>query len=231
MQKLESERAYKILFENILSGRITQDTPLSERKLSDELGIGRTPIREALHHLARDRVVEMVPAKGTFVRRISLKEIHDIFEVRCSLESMAAFLAAIHGPSPELSEYGSIFREMITAFDNKDPNEMSNVGENFHREVIRTADNEMLLSITDSLRIQFQIAFNLPRHYDTSWVKQSVIEHLGILESIENRDDTLAQKLMHEHLTGGLETRMCIMRRFKDMQSPVFYPAGQNRKD
>ena len=136
--------------------------------------------------------------RGTFVRRTSLKEIHDIFEVRCGLESMAAFLAAIHGPSPELSEYGPIFRKMITAFDNKDPNVMSNIGGKFHREVIRTADNATLLSITDSLRIQFQIAFKLPRHYDTSSVKQSVIEHLRILESIENRDDALAQKLMHK---------------------------------
>lgn len=63
MQKLESERAYKILLESLLCGRITQDAPLSERRLADEFGIGRTPIREALRHLARDGVVEMVPAK------------------------------------------------------------------------------------------------------------------------------------------------------------------------
>ena len=231
MQKLESERAYKILLEGILSGRMTHGAPLSERKLADELGIGRTPVREALRYLVRDGVVEISPGRGTFVRRISLKEIHDIFEVRCGLESMAAFFAATRGPSSRLSEFGPIFREIIADFDSKDTNVMSKIGEKFHREVIRAADNETLLNITCSLRLQYHIAFKLPRHYDTSWIKQSVNEHQSILESIENHDGALAKKLMYKHLNEGLEIRMHIISNLKGIEQSMLFSVEQEETD
>ena len=95
--QLERDRAYRGLLELILGGEVDLDTPLSERKLADSLEIGRTPVREALRDLARDGILEVQPARGTFVRPLTIEDVQEIYEVRHSLEGLAARLAIESG--------------------------------------------------------------------------------------------------------------------------------------
>ena len=210
--QLERDRAYQGLLDLIIGGGVDPDTPLSERKLAVSLEIGRTPLREALRYLARDGILEVRPARGTFVRHLSIEDVQEIYEVRHSLEGMAAFLAAERGPTPELEAYGPIFRGMIDDPRVHDPSEIYETGAVFHLEVFRSARNRQLLKIYEPLRLRFRVALGLPRYYDHDRVRESVNEHLAILEATERGDGQAAQRLICDHLTKGLEVRTRIFR-------------------
>lgn len=205
--QLERDRAYRGLLDLILGGGVGLDTPLSERKLAESLEIGRTPVREALRDLARDGIIEVRPARGTFVRPLSIEDVQEIYEVRYSLEGMAALLAVERGPTPELKAYGPKFRDMIDNPRAHDPAETYEMGAEFHLEVFRSARNRQLLKIYEPLRLRFRVAFGLPRYYDHDRIYESVSEHLAILEAIESGDGQAAQRLIRDHLSKGLETR------------------------
>jgi DNA-binding GntR family transcriptional regulator len=208
--QLERDRAYRGLLDLILDGGVDLDAPLSERKLADSLDIGRTPVREALRDLARDGVLEVQPARGTFVRPLSIEDVQEIYEVRYSLEGMAALLAVERGPTPELIAYGAKFRDVIDNPRDHDPEETYETGAEFHLEVFRSARNRQLLKIYEPLRLRFRVAFGLPRHYDQDRIYESVHEHLAILETIEGGDGQAAQRLIRGHLSKGLEIRIRI---------------------
>jgi DNA-binding GntR family transcriptional regulator len=218
---LERDRAYRLLLDLILGGKIDADTPLSERKLADMLDMGRTPVREALRNLVRDGVLEARPARGTFVCELSMEDVQEIYEVRYALEGMAAYLAAERGPTEELLVYGPKFRNMAAAPETFDPVEEYELGAEFHLEVFRSAQNRNLLQMYEPLRIRFAVALGLPQHYDHERVRQSVSEHLEILVAIEAGEGTKAQQLICNHLAEGLEARMRIFKSLHRYEAPV----------
>ena len=210
---LERDRAYRGLMDMIVSGGIDPSAPLSERKLADTLEVGRTPMREALRDLARDGVLEVWPARGTFVRQLSLIDVQEIYEVRYSLEGSAAFLAAERGSSPALRAYGANFRSMIIGELAENPSEIYDTGAEFHTEIFRAARNKQLLQVYEPIRLRFRIAFERPRYYDHTRVRETVGEHLEILNAIEAGKGDAARKLICAHLTKGLEARMALLKR------------------
>ena len=213
--QLERHKAYRRVLDLIIGGEIDANAPLSERKLSNFLQIGRTPIREALRDLVRDGVLEVHPARGTFVRELSLNDMREIYEVRHALEGLAAFLAAERGPTEALAAFGPMFEDMM-----RDPGEFEaetiyGRGVDFHLEVFHAAGNQNLLAVYEPIRLRFKIAFGLPQIYDRGRVEESIAEHLNVLRAIEAGDGAQAQKLICDHLTAGLLGRMKI---FEDLQ-------------
>jgi DNA-binding GntR family transcriptional regulator len=209
--RFEREWAYHGLVEFIMSGIANPDEPLSERKFADSLEIGRTPVREAMRDLVRDGLLEVSPARGTYVRSFTTQEVCELYEVRQGLEGLAAELAAQRGATPELKAYGPLFRHTLEHPDNHDPEEVYDTGARFHLDLCRAAGNRQLLSIYQPLRLRFQLALALPRYFDHARVHESVAEHLGILEAIEAGDSSAARRLICEHLTRGVEVRTRIV--------------------
>ncbi len=222
---LEKKKAYDRLLETILAGAFAGDTPLSERKLSESLGIGRTPVREAIKDLVREGVLEAHPTRGTFVRPLTLRDVQEIYQVRYAIEGLAAFLAAERGPTSELSEYGPAFREIIADPKRTDVPQIYDHGAEFHVEVFRCAGNRNLLEIYRPIRLRFRIALGMPRHHQPERVFETVREHLEILEAINARDGELAQKLMCEHLQKGLEVRTRLFQS-RSEYAPTAIPMG-----
>lgn len=208
--QFERDRAYQGLLDLIMSGGIDPSAPLSERKLAETLEIGRTPVREALRDLVRDGVLDVRPARGTYVRRLTADDVREIYQVRQGLEGMAALLAAERGPTPELAAYGPLFRRTIERPREHDPEETYETGARFHTEIFRAAGNRQLLEIYGPLRLRFRLALGLPRFYDHDRVYASVEEHLAILDAIEAGDGAAAQRLMCAHLSKGSEVRLRI---------------------
>ena len=198
----------------ILEGGLAANAPLSERKLAESLNVGRTPVREALRSLARDGVVEVRPARGTFVRQFSANDMREIYQVRQPLEGLAARLAAENGPTPELEAYGAAFRETIDDLDSVDLKRTHDHGAAFHLEVFRAAANGYLLKTYEPMRLKFGTAMRLPRHFDHDRVRTAVSEHLDIYEAIERGDGDGAERYMCAHLAQGLTARIRI---FKDL--------------
>src|SRR5262245_17401579 len=209
--RFERERAYRGIVDFLLSGIARPEEPLSERKLSDSLEIGRTPVREALRDLARDGLLDVSPARGTYLRTFTADDVREIYEVRQGLEGLAAELAARQGPTSELQAYGPLFRRMIKNPGRHDAKETYDTGARFHLDLFRAAGNRQLISIYEPLRLRFQLALALPRFFDHQRVQQSVVEHLSILEAIERKDGALARRRICSHLAKGVEARVRIL--------------------
>jgi DNA-binding GntR family transcriptional regulator len=199
------DRVYNALRAAIMSMDIysSEDPPrLDERSLADDLGVSRTPIREALLRLAQEGLVEMIPRKGTFVARKSKQEILEMISVWAALESMAARLATQVASDAEIGE----LRELFVTFEGeKGPqahiDEYSDTNIRFHQKIISLSKSELLKQMTDSLFVHMR-AIRAQTITERDRADRSIIDHLHIIEAIEARDTELAERLVREHSFG-----------------------------
>lgn len=213
---LQRDTAYEQLLNLILSGAIPHDQSLSERKLAETLALGRTPVREAIRALARDGILETHSARGTFVKNITIEQIHELFEVRQALEPYAAFLAAKRGPTPALSSYRKFFEKTKRTRVSDNLAATYETGVEFHVEIVRAARNAVLLELYLPLRLRYRLAMRLAVYYDKMWVLDGMSDHLAILDAIEAHDGNAAQRLMHEHLSRSYDSKRKILSGLRD---------------
>jgi len=207
----DRERAYTRIKGLIASGVIPSDEAISERSLAIQLGLGRTPVREALKAFARDGLLEVVPMRGTFLRRPTIDEVREIYEIRLAIEGMAACLVAQRGVTPDLAA----FRKQLSSFrGRRDPDSIEilhRTGWDFHEAIVRATGNQRMLQTYETLRLPI-MALRSGRPVGAERAMKSLREHLAILDAIENRDEALAQSRMMKHLAGVLEARTRVPR-------------------
>ncbi len=199
------DRVYNALRTAIMSMDIyaSEEPPrLDERSLADDLGVSRTPIREALSRLAQEGLVEMIPRKGTFVTRKSKQEILEMISVWAALESMAARLATQVASDSEIGELRKLF---VTFGGENGPqahiDEYSDTNIRFHQKIISLSKSELLKQMTDSLFVHMR-AIRAQTITERDRADRSIIDHLHIIEAIEARDTELAERLVREHSFG-----------------------------
>ena len=188
---------------DIYSGN--QAPKLDERRLAEDLGVSRTPIREALSRLAQEGLVEMIPRRGTFVARKSKQEILEIISVWAALESMAARLATQVATDEEIGQ----LRRLFVTFEG--PNrpqaridEYSDTNIQFHQRIIALSKSELLKKMADSLFVHMR-AIRAQTITERDRADRSIIDHLHIIEAIEARNTELAERLVREHSFGLAE--------------------------
>jgi DNA-binding GntR family transcriptional regulator len=175
---------------------------LDERRLAEDLGVSRTPIREALSRLAQDGLVEMIPRRGTFVARKSKQEILEIISVWAALESMAARLATQNASDAEIGQLRKLF---VTFEEQNEPrahiDEYSDTNIRFHQRIIALSKSELLKKTADALFVHMR-AIRARTITERDRADRSIIDHLHIIEAIEARDTELAERLVREHSFG-----------------------------
>ena len=188
---------------DIYSGN--QAPKLDERRLAEDLGVSRTPIREALSRLAQEGLVEMIPRRGTFVARKSKQEILEIISVWAALESMAARLATEVATDEEI---GQLRRLFVTFEGSTGPqariDEYSDTNIQFHQRIIALSKSELLKKMADSLFVHMR-AIRAQTITERDRADRSIIDHLHIIEAIEARNTELAERLVREHSFGLAE--------------------------
>ncbi len=195
------DHIYDVLKEGITSMNIYADDAdlrLEERKMSEQLGISRTPIREALARLEQEGFVEIQPRKGVFIKRKSLEEVLEMITVWAALESMAARLATVHATDKEI---GSLRR--LAAQYGKDEaaahlDEYSEANITFHQRILELSKCGMLKDIADGLFLHMR-AIRSRAISEGDRISRSVVDHMHIIEAIERRDADLACDLVREH--------------------------------
>ncbi len=205
-----SADAYIVIRDLIVSGQITAGSSLSERTLSERLGISRTPIREAIRALVNEGLVEVVPMRGTFVCQLSVRDLSEINEVRHALEGMAAYLAAKKGASAALRGCAAVMEKMLSD-DPLDVDQAQQAGWEFHDAVFLCADNERLATMYRSLRAQSGLALQRIKHYDAARSRQALQEHLEIYRAIEQGQAEQAQQAVWFHLSNAMEARLQVL--------------------
>ncbi|MCW2308499.1 GntR family transcriptional regulator [Rhodobium gokarnense] len=206
--EFERDRAYHRLIDLIFSAKLDPAKPLSERKLAERLDMGRMPVREALRQLEREGVVEVKPARGTFVRQLTSEDLVDTYRVRAALECLGSELAAKNGVTPALKAHGSTLRMMAQDSSAFTTREIDDAGTVFHERLMDASGSAALCESVRLLRMRSRLVFHLPRYYDHDLARETLQEHIAILEAVENRHSQHASELMAAHLSRGLDLRI-----------------------
>jgi DNA-binding GntR family transcriptional regulator len=197
--RLVAERAYVDLRDRIVTLQLPPGTVVREDELMKELGIGRTPLREAVKRLALENLVEVQPRRGTFVSAIEAADIQSITEVRAELEGYAAELAALR-LDPEMRARADALLAEIESLDGAgEQSVLMGTDERIHRFVWDAARNPYLTEtleryFTHSLRIWYLVLDRVPT------LGHAVHDQTQLLEAILDRSGPHARTIMHEHV-------------------------------
>lgn len=207
----DTQFAYEEIRSRILDGRLLPGHPISPRSMIEQLSIGHTPIRGAIQRLVVEGLVEVVPKKGTFVTAPSQKDLRHIFEVRLGLESTAAYLAAIQGPTPGLEQAAERLQALLEV-EHTDLWTEQHIGWTFHQELFAASMNDRLFANYKMLRAQTGLALNELVRHDANTVRRGTQEHLKIYAAVKSRDPESARSHMWNHILDGTDTRIKFIR-------------------
>lgn len=175
---------------------------LDEHYLAEKLGVSRTPVREALSRLEQEGLVQLIPRRGAYVIRKSKQEILDIIAVWAALESMAARLATQVATDEQIAK----LREMFVRFEEPGRpqariDEYSDTNIQFHQSIIALSGNAMLVQLADAPLLHMR-AIRARTIGERDRASRSIIDHMHIIEAIEERDTELAGRLVRDHSFG-----------------------------
>jgi DNA-binding GntR family transcriptional regulator len=178
---------------------------LDERRLSEGLGVSRTPIREAMTLLEQEGFVRTRPRRGIFVVRKSKREIVEMITVMAAMESMAARLAAERASDADIARLRGLMDEFRCGPNGADQggrlDEYSDANIAFHQAVIKMSGCAMLAEMTENLFIHMRAIRKITIHQDNR-AARSITDHFRIIEALERRDPDLAERLAREHTLG-----------------------------
>ena len=172
---------------------------LDERQLSVELGVSRTPIREALCRLENEGFVNTIPRRGAFVARKTKKEVLEMITVWAALESMAARLIIENASGEEIAT----LRGLFSSFGDDDAaqariDEYSETNISFHQALFRLSRCDLLSRITENLFLHMR-SIRMRTIGEKNRASRSIIDHMSIIEALEARDTELAERLVRQH--------------------------------
>jgi DNA-binding GntR family transcriptional regulator len=193
-----ADRAYLAIRGLIVSLELPPGAAIREPDLTAQLGIGRTPVREALRRLALERLVEVYPRRGMFVTTVDVRDLARLCEVRAVLEPEAARLAAERATRPDLEEINALIDELLDA-RRRDDRALIDLDERIHRTIYRTSHNQLLEETlewyyTHALRI-WMLALDRQRT-----LQSAVLEHHDLLDAIARGNGERAAELMRGHV-------------------------------
>ena len=186
----------------IHTGMYKPGDKLREEQLSEELGISRPPLREALRELAQRGIVEQSPRRGTRVVSLSAREVMEIYTLRAALENFAAVSAFPH-PNPEgIEKMREALRDMSKAAANSDHAEIVRSNRDFHVALVSTADHSLLLRTYIGLMDTMQLCMSDNLRVETTRVgdyENGVKRHEMLLENIEKGDLSQILAALQDH--------------------------------
>lgn len=173
---------------------------LDERQLSDDLGVSRTPIREALTVLEQEGFVRSLPRRGVYVVRKTKREVVEMIVVWAAIESMAAMMATSRATSEQICGLRSLF-EGFTADPLQHLDDYNEANMTFHKAIIRLSGCELMSELTENLFIHMRSIRSVAMQ-QSDRASCSIRDHLNIIVALEDRDAGLVERLVREHTLG-----------------------------
>jgi DNA-binding GntR family transcriptional regulator len=197
-------RVFNKIREDILSGVYKENEELKENTIGLELGVSRTPVREALRQLELEGLVTIIPNKGAYVTGITTKDIHDIYMIRSYLEGLCAKWACEHITEAQIEALDEILYlsefharrshyEQLVDLDNK-----------FHDLIYKASGSKILDHVLSDFHHYVERIRKITLSRSTRATKSNE-EHALILDAIKKRDGDLAEKLAHEHIMNTIK--------------------------
>jgi len=190
---------YQRLRRAILDGQLKPESRLIERKLGEQLGVSRTPIREAIRMLELEGLVSYNPKSGAVVARINVKEVFEIYRIRAVLEGLAARMAAENINREELERLSELVARMEQLSQQGEIDDLGKVHQEFNDLIYRAAGSPrlytMITSLVESVNRYIRVGYCFPGR-----VAEATAEHLQLVEALRGHDGELAEQVAREHI-------------------------------
>jgi DNA-binding GntR family transcriptional regulator len=202
-----ADRAYAALKDVIQSLDIygqSDEVRLDERQLANDLGISRTPVREAMAQLEREGFVRSVPRRGIYVVRKTKAEVVELITAWAALESMAARLITKEATDADIAALRAMFATFEDGRLHANLDEYSEVNIEFHQTIIRMSRNRVLIDLAENLFAHMRM-IRRKTIGERDRADRSIRDHMNIIQSIEARDTARAEELVRDHALGLAE--------------------------
>lgn len=224
-----ADMVYESIRNAILAGDLEPGDRLLEERLAADLGVSRTPVREAIARLEAERFVERTARAGLIVAVVSQREIEDVYAVREVLEGLAARLCAQAASEADRQRLELLEEEMESAAGAGDSEAMFRINREFHDQIGRASRNETLVHFLQ------QIRFTFDRYGPTTMshpgrAEDAVLEHRAVIEAISRHDGIGAERLAREHIAAALHVRL-LMHTQRHRQPPADDSASPTEPD
>lgn len=193
------EEVFKYLRHNILTGEAPPGSKLIEDRLAKEMGVSRTPVREALHNLEMEKLIESIPRVGYVVREISENDVEEIIEIRISLETLAAKWACLKMTSKDLKKLERNIVLANRAIEKGDTQRVMELDKEFHETIYKASQSRRIEEISQSLR-DHMYRFRTKGLGIRKIAYQSNKGHTRILEAIKAKDSKQIERAVKYHL-------------------------------
>ena len=208
-------QVYNYLKEQILSGQIAPGERLVEEKISSDLEVSRSPVRESIRMLEKDGLLIVNKSGGVTVVEPSLIDFQHMFECRVEMEPLAAYYAALRRTPTEVETIRSFLLEMKEISEGIFEEKVYNINSSFHEAIVKASNNRWLINLVTHLRglnsfYRRAILDENPKH-----LKQAFLEHQQIFQAIVDQDANRSKTLMKEHIESdyNLYMEVCKKRR------------------
>ncbi|MGI6018923.1 MAG: GntR family transcriptional regulator [Marvinbryantia sp.] len=195
---------FRKIKEDILNGRYKENEELRETALGKELGVSRTPVREALRQLQLEGLVEIIPNRGAFVKGITAKDVEDIYNIRARLEGLCARMAAEAVSQEQLDHLMEIILLAKFYEKQKDYAHLAVMDSQFHEVLYEACGSKMLQNLlTDYHQYVHRVRRHSLEHRERAI--KSTLEHEAILNAIRMKDAALADELATKHVLNTIQ--------------------------
>jgi DNA-binding GntR family transcriptional regulator len=198
------EEVYESLKKSILHGKLRGGQRLIEETLANQIGISRTPVREAFHKLERDDLVTRLPKGGFAVREFTKEDVEEIFGIRSALESYASYLASLHITLEKVSQLEKKVKELEDALEKRDDEKFIQLNTEFHDLIYKSCKSKKLIEMINNFRDYFYRYRSALIHTEKG-MNYSIEDHRRMLEAMKKKNPRLVERLVRNHLARGKE--------------------------
>ena len=194
-----NSRVFHTIREDILNGKYQANEELKEKSIGEEMGVSRTPVREALRQLELEGLVHIIPNKGAFVENVTLKDIKDIYEIRSLLEGLCARWAANNITKEQLEELEETVFLSDFHFSKENWDQMVELDNRFHEIVYEACGSKELTRVLRDYHHYLQRIRKITLEQKTR-ARASMDEHCKIAEALKARDAAEAERCASIHI-------------------------------
>ncbi|GHA93413.1 GntR family transcriptional regulator [Modicisalibacter luteus] len=208
MEKIQHRNLYREVADRVRElieqGVLTPGERISEKKLCEQFGVSRTPLREALKVMASEGLVELLPNRGARVTRLTVKKVRNTYDVMAALEGLSGELACRNISDEKVATIQRLHETMLDHYRKRDLQPYFRVNQQIHEHIIAAADNDVLEEMYNNLSQRVKRVRYSKKMTEDYW-KRAVEDHEAMIEALQKRDGPMLGRILREHLCNKLE--------------------------
>ena len=193
------DMVFDVLMSAIMQGQLSPGERLLEVQLADEMGVSRTPVREAIRRLELEGFVVMVPRKGAYVAGLSINDVEEVYEIRTVLETLAVRLAAQRMQPADYAQLDDLSEKMRATWQEGNVDNWGSLDASFHELLYKFSRNERLVAMMNNIMEQLS-RYRIISLANVEVRHNSLSEHQELIEALKRRDSEAAATAVAMHI-------------------------------